>query len=149
MSSKPSIRRKPIALSQKANILAEVRAGKLSKTEIARKFGIAKSTLSGIVKGEARVTAALSDGEFAPKRKKMRTAAHKGVEDALFAWIQRVQSANLPVRSAVLKAKAEEVARRMNVEFSCGDGWLDRFRKRHGLVSLELPIDTTWVHLGM
>ncbi|KAH8032577.1 hypothetical protein HPB51_026030 [Rhipicephalus microplus] len=85
MASEPTIQRKLIELSRKAEILSEVRAGKLTKTEIARKFGIAKSTLTGIVKDSVRVTAALSDGDFAPKRKKMRTAAHKGLEDVLLA----------------------------------------------------------------
>nr|XP_037286028.1 tigger transposable element-derived protein 4-like [Rhipicephalus microplus] len=89
---------------------------------------------TGIVKKSARVTVALSDGDFAPKRKKMRTAAHKGLEDVLLAWIQRARSVNLPVNGVVLKAKAEEIALRMNIEFAYSDGWLDRFRKRHGLV---------------
>lgn len=43
-----------------------MRAGKLLKTEIAHKFGMARSTLSGIVKDEARVTAALNGGELVP-----------------------------------------------------------------------------------
>ncbi|XP_037555333.1 tigger transposable element-derived protein 4 [Dermacentor silvarum] len=134
MSARASVQRKPITLAKKAEILSDVKAGKASKTEIARKYGIAKSTLAGIIKNEARVTAAFNDGEFAPKRKKMRTAANKGLEDVLLAWIQRARSANLPVNGVVLKAKAEEVALRMNLKFSCSDGWLDRFRKRHGLV---------------
>ncbi|KAH7966389.1 hypothetical protein HPB49_015915 [Dermacentor silvarum] len=142
MSARASVQRKPITLAKKAEILSDVKAGKASKAEIARKYGIAKSTLAGIIKNEARVTAAFNDGEFAPKRKKMRTAANKGLEDVLLAWIQRARSANLPVNGVVLKAKGEEVALRMNLKFSCSDGWLDRFRKRHGLVfrSIVVPV---------
>ncbi|KAH7997483.1 hypothetical protein HPB51_026406 [Rhipicephalus microplus] len=106
MASKPAVQRKPIELSRKAEILSEVRAGKLTNIEIARKFGIAKSTLTGLVKDSARVTAALSDGDFAPKRKKMRTAAHKGLEDVLLAWIQRARSMNLPVNGCSSEGKS-------------------------------------------
>nr|XP_037285031.1 tigger transposable element-derived protein 4-like [Rhipicephalus microplus] len=56
------------------------------------------------------------------------------MENVLLAWIQPARSVNLPVNGVVLKAKAEEIALRMNIEFACSDGWLDRFRKRHGLV---------------
>ncbi|XP_037508922.1 tigger transposable element-derived protein 4-like [Rhipicephalus sanguineus] len=134
MASKPTAQRKPIELSRKAEILSEVRAGKLTITEIARKFRIAKSTLTGIIKDGARVTAALNDGDFTSKRKKMRTAAHKSLEDVHLAWIQCARSANLPVNGIVLKAKVEEIALKMDIEFACSDGWLDRFRKRHELV---------------
>ncbi|KAH8025962.1 hypothetical protein HPB51_014295 [Rhipicephalus microplus] len=136
MACKPTVQRKPIELSSEAEILSEVRACKLTKTEIACKFGIAKSTLMGIVKDCAQVTAALSDGGFAPKRKKMRTAAHKDLEDVLLAWIQRARSVNLPVNGVVLKAKEEEIALRMNIEFACSDEWLDRFRKTRTCVPI-------------
>ncbi|XP_064461630.1 tigger transposable element-derived protein 4-like [Ornithodoros turicata] len=124
-----------LSLAKKVEILQEVEDGKLLKTEIARKFGIAKSTVCGIVKNRQKIMDAFSGSEFAPKRKRMRTAAHKDLEDVLLAWIRQARSSNLPVSGVVLRAKAEEIALRLHVEgFSCSDGWLDRFRKRHGLV---------------
>ncbi|XP_064488392.1 tigger transposable element-derived protein 4-like [Ornithodoros turicata] len=123
-----------IPLETKVAILSEVNSGKLSKTEIAKKFGIPKSTLSGIVKDKTRILESFNNGGFGPKRKRMRTAAHRDLEDVLVTWIQRARSANLPVNGPVLRAKGEEIATRLDIEFSCSDGWMDRFRKRHGLV---------------
>ncbi|KAH6939316.1 hypothetical protein HPB50_016942 [Hyalomma asiaticum] len=100
---------------------------------------------TGIVKNSVRVNAALSNGDFAPKRKRMRTAAQKGLEDVLLAWVQCAGSANLPVNGVVLKAKAEEIALRMDVEFACSDGWLDRFQKRHGLVFRSIVVDPDYI----
>ncbi|XP_065289801.1 tigger transposable element-derived protein 4-like [Dermacentor albipictus] len=133
MASRPIARKKPLELLEKIEVLNEVCTSWLSKTEIARKFGIAKSTVSGIVRDEAQITTALQDGEFVPKRKRMRTAMHKDLEDILLAWVKQARGANLPVNGVVLKAKSEEIALRLNVEFACSDGWLDRFRERHGL----------------
>ncbi|XP_064475752.1 tigger transposable element-derived protein 4-like [Ornithodoros turicata] len=121
-------------LEKKVEILSEINAGKLSKTAIAKKFGIAKSTLSGILKDTSRILETFNSGEFGPKLKRMRTAAHKDVEDVLVAWIQRARSANLPVNGVVVRAKAEEIASCLNIDFSCSDGWLNRFRRRHGLI---------------
>ncbi|XP_064461904.1 tigger transposable element-derived protein 4-like [Ornithodoros turicata] len=124
-----------LSLTKKVAILQEVEDAMLLKTEIAKKFGIAKSTVCGMVKNRQKIMDAFSGSEFAPKRKRMQTAAHKDLEDVLLAWIRQARSSNLPPSVVVLRAKAEEIALRLHVEgFSCSDGWLDRFRKRHGLV---------------
>lgn len=34
----------------------------------------------------------------------------------------------------VLSAKGEEISQRSNIDFSCSNGWLHRFQKRHELV---------------
>ncbi|KAM7312004.1 hypothetical protein ISCGN_008909 [Ixodes scapularis] len=125
---------KSLPLARKVEILEEVKAAKLSKAANPRKFGIAKSTLSGIVKDEKKILDAYNDGDFAPKRKRMRTAAHGNLEAVLIAWIRRARSDYLPVNGTVLRAKAEGILQRLNIDFSCSDGWLDRFRKRHELV---------------
>lgn len=89
MSSKPGIQRKPITLSQKADILAEVRVGKLLKTKIAHKVVIAK-----------KYTARHCDrwgtgyghfGKLVPKWKRMQTVEHNGMEGVPFAWIERAR----------------------------------------------------------
>ncbi|KAM7312005.1 tigger transposable element-derived protein 4 [Ixodes scapularis] len=125
---------KSLPLARKVEILEEVKAAKLSKAANARKFGIAKSTLSGIVKDEKKRLDAYNDGDFAPKRKRMRTVAHGNLEAVLIAWIRRARSDYLPVNGTVLRAKAEGILQRLNIDCSCSDGWLDRFRKRHELV---------------
>ncbi|XP_064478259.1 tigger transposable element-derived protein 4-like [Ornithodoros turicata] len=134
-----------VQLKKKVEILLEIYAGKLPKPAFVMKFGISKSTSSGILKDSSCVLETFNSGEFGPKRKRMRTAAHKDLEDVPVAWIQRARSANLPVNSVVVRTKAEEMALRFNIYFSCSDEWLDRFRRRHELIFRAIVVEAATV----
>ena len=60
----------------------------------------------------------------------MRKAVFSDVEDALFLWLKEARSKGAPVSGPLLKVKANKLAQDMGLEFSCTDGWLNRFKKR-------------------
>lgn len=105
----------------------------MSKTDIVRKFGIAKHMLLGIVKdskghgthSETQTEDIFNGGDLTPKQRRIHTAAYKGWEAVLLAWIQQARSTNLPMNRVVLHAKT---LLRLNILFSCSDGWLDPFQ---------------------
>jgi centromere protein B len=56
------------------------------------------------------------------------------MEKILIEWFEGMRSANLPINGVLLKEKAIRVATRLRIENCKGsNGWLDRFKKRHGL----------------
>ena len=61
------------------------------KGRIAKKFGIANSTLSSIIKDRQKIIAAFDQAAFEPERKQMRTVAYKDVEDALLMWFKSIR----------------------------------------------------------
>jgi hypothetical protein len=51
----------------------------------------------------------------------------------LLEWFRQKRALNIPIQGPVLRQKAEEIALKLNTEFTPSNGWLDRFRKRAGL----------------
>jgi hypothetical protein len=58
-------------------------------------------------------------------------------------------SANLPINGVLLKEKAIRVATRLRIEnFKGSNGWLDRFKKRHGLEYKSVFVESASVDEG-
>ncbi|GBM33473.1 Tigger transposable element-derived protein 4 [Araneus ventricosus] len=138
MAEKSGRKQTAISLKTKMELLRAVDEKRRSKTEICKKFGIANSTLSTIIKNRDHITAMFERNMFEPERKRMRTAKHEDLETALLVWIKQARSDNAPVSGPVLLERADEIAKQMGIEFSANPGWLERFKKRNGIVLKNL-----------
>lgn len=67
-SAKPSAAQQPLSLTTKAEILADVRAGKLSKAEIVYKYHIRWAVLYEVIKGASEIDAELERLGLAPEK---------------------------------------------------------------------------------
>ncbi|KAH8040253.1 hypothetical protein HPB51_009801 [Rhipicephalus microplus] len=120
-----------LPLKEKLAAIQEVDAG-VKKTEVALKYGITKSTLTTILKAKDKLQNNAS--RFAPDRKRLREAAYPDLENAVLLRLKRARSSNLPINGPILREKAEELSLRLGIEdFKCSDGWISRFKERHGL----------------
>ncbi|KAH8026955.1 hypothetical protein HPB51_000441 [Rhipicephalus microplus] len=120
-----------LPLKEKLAAIQEVDAG-VKKTEVALKYGITKSTLTTILKAKDKLQNNAS--RFAPDWKRLREAAYPDLENAVLLWLKRARSSNLPINGPILREKAEELSLRLGIEdFKCSDGWISRFKERHGL----------------
>ncbi|KAH8035597.1 hypothetical protein HPB51_007832 [Rhipicephalus microplus] len=120
-----------LPLKEKLAAIQEVDAG-VKKTEVALKYGLTKSTLTTILKAKDKLQNNAS--RFAPDRKRLREAAYPDLENAVLLWLKRARSSNLPINGPILREKAEELFLRLGIEdFKCSDGWISRFKERHGL----------------
>ncbi|GFQ98890.1 KICSTOR complex protein C12orf66 homolog [Trichonephila clavata] len=88
----------------------------------------------------------------------MRTAKHEGLEAALLAWFKQARSENALISGPEMLERSNELAKQMGITFSANPGWLERFKKRNGIVfknvcgaaSLILPTMTAdWFHSGL
>uniref|UniRef100_A0A1X7UZJ6 HTH CENPB-type domain-containing protein n=1 Tax=Amphimedon queenslandica TaxID=400682 RepID=A0A1X7UZJ6_AMPQE len=68
------------------------------------------------------------------------------VEEKILEWLLTRRDNHLPVGSAILRAKACKLIKPHNPSFLASNGWLDKFRLRHGLslrckttISQKLP----------
>lgn len=121
-------------LAKKIDIINNFTSGAFTKTALATKYGIPKSTLTRIIHDKDKLRDAFSNSRFAPQRKRLRLANHEEMEKCLVIWIRRARSQNLPLSGPLIRAKAE-FALRLGIEnFSCSEGWLSRFKERSGLV---------------
>ncbi|XP_037572329.1 tigger transposable element-derived protein 4 [Dermacentor silvarum] len=122
-------------LATKVKILKALKDG-ASREQVMRQFDVKRSTLSTYVKNEAQIMEAFQGEKVHAGRKRLRTAAHPQLEEALLQWIAAARDSKLPLSGPLICAQAERYALRMNIidSFKVSEGWLAHFKDRHGLV---------------
>ena len=75
-----------------------------------------------------------SDNEGSPSRKRHRSGLNADMEQCLYLWFANARSRNVPVTDEILKKKAKHFGDETGVtDFKCSNGWLQRFKARHGI----------------
>jgi centromere protein B len=62
-------------------------------------------------------------------------------------WFKQTAAVGVPIDGTIIRAKAVEIADRLNVEFNPSNGWIDRFRRRTGLVLRTINGESQSVNL--
>ncbi|KAH7959531.1 hypothetical protein HPB49_011645 [Dermacentor silvarum] len=93
-------------LATKVKILKALKDG-ASREEVMRQFDVKRSTLSTYVKNEAQIMEAFEGEKFHAGRKRLRTAAHPQLEEALLQWIAATRDSKLPLSGPLICAQAE------------------------------------------
>jgi hypothetical protein len=65
----------------------------------------------------------------------------------LLTQFKETAAVGVPIDGTIIHAKAVEIADRLNVEFNPFNGWIDRFRKRTGLVLRTISGESQSVNL--
>uniref|UniRef100_H3AAG5 HTH CENPB-type domain-containing protein n=1 Tax=Latimeria chalumnae TaxID=7897 RepID=H3AAG5_LATCH len=114
--------------------LQEVAKAQKTKSKIAKDLDIPSNTLSTWIKNGDGIKLAYENQIFGLVRKRMRTAKHPDVEEALFLWFKNARAQDVPVSGPILQIKAEKLATGLgHTDFKCSNGWLDRFKERHSI----------------
>lgn len=130
MSGK-GIKRKALSVDEKIKILKDVdENSNLSRVQLAKKLKLPVSTLNGIV---AKRNVILNSSGPCQKNKKLKKGKYEDIEKKLVMWFKQFRSANIPINGTILKEKADEIAKTLNIEFTPSNGWIDRLKKRAGL----------------
>jgi hypothetical protein len=66
---------------------------------------------------------------FSQVEKKLKTSKYGNTEPVLLEWFGLKQILNIPIKGLVLRHRAQEIALKVNIEFTPPNGWLDRFKK--------------------
>ncbi|XP_023237227.1 tigger transposable element-derived protein 4-like [Centruroides sculpturatus] len=129
-----------LTLKEKYELVSEFECNKTSQAEFAKQKNLPRTTLVGILKKKEEIKKLFLGSSSRMSRKRQRKSLYKDVEDALVRWLKQTRSSNLPVSGPILKQKAMEIAGVLGVEtnFSASDGWLERFKGRHGVTFKKL-----------
>ena len=121
-----------LTLERKVELLEEIDKGERSKRQIAEEFGIAPSTLSGIIVNRERIMEAHNSKSFGPGRKKFRRSTFQDVEDELLKWVEESDKQNMQIKSVHLLEKAKDIAKEKGFDNFVGSHWwIDRFKARN------------------
>ncbi|XP_050294297.1 jerky protein homolog-like [Anthonomus grandis grandis] len=129
-----------VTLAEKCKILDFLdKVGSIRR--VAEKFNVPKSTVSDIKKNKTKIRRFVSESfSGAGKRQVIRKGEHPEVEAALYKWFLQQRSAHVPVSSDILRTKAKQFYERITgkSDFLASSGWLDKFKKRHGIRFLKV-----------
>ena len=118
------------SIIEKYKILKEVDGGN-SSASIARKYNIAKQTLSNWQKNKKLIYEAVDSNSSTAKRQRFRGSPFENIDEACYKWLVNARSQSIPISAIVLKTKALYFAKEFGCnDFSASDGWLDRWKKR-------------------
>jgi hypothetical protein len=85
------------------------------------------------MKNEEAILSALENN--LTTNKKMRNCDFGSADQALLEWFKVQRNAGFPINGPILKVQAEKFANQLgNENFTCNNGWLDRFKNRHNIV---------------
>ena len=137
---------KPVHLSvaQKLELIRKLESGK-SVAEVCEEYGVKKQTVSDIRKakeklqGYATKFSVSGSAQGDPGRKHMKSAKSVDLDAAVYKWYCQERACGVEVRGVELASSATKLARQLGLpEFHGSDGWLWRFRKRHGIRNLAV-----------
>lgn len=139
-----SVKKNSISLKRKLEILQEIDCG-TSYSKIAENFNIPKGSIHGILKNRLKY----ESSSAASTSKRLKKGKFPEVEDALLEWLKFQRSKLTPISGPILREKAAQLAKLLNVnDFKISDGWLEGFKKRHGIVFRSIAGEKTNVNEG-
>jgi hypothetical protein len=144
-------KRKCLSIREKVEIIRELRGEK--NVEVCKKFNLSPSTVSTLWKNKEAILSTLENN--LTTNKKMRKCELGNVDQALLEWFKVQRNAGFPINGPILKVQAEKFAKQLGHEnFTCNNGWLDRFKNLHNTVcakvsgealSVDSKTATEWV----
>jgi len=73
------------------------------------------------------------------KRQRLKEGKFNDIEIILVKWFHQARASSIPCDGPVLKEKALQIAKQLNVQqFTASNGWLDRFKVRHGVIYWQI-----------
>ncbi|CAF0988202.1 unnamed protein product [Brachionus calyciflorus] len=141
-SDKPKRLKNELSLDQKREIILYYHEHpKLTQLNLSiffsEKFGkrIARQTVSDILAAECKLFQ--NENIKGPDTKRITNARFPLIEECLTLWLSDVRAHGVNVNDDIIREKAKIFGSRLGygLEFKYSNGWLEKFKKRHGLAS--------------
>nr|XP_039266303.1 tigger transposable element-derived protein 4-like [Styela clava] len=131
-------KRTDFTLKEKEEIIdsakKEPNQSKLAR-EMSKEWGIEvkRTPVMGIISRKDAIEAVIKAG-VPSKCMKLEPSHHSKLDDGVLMWLKQAKGQNLPVSGDLIKEKALKLADLMLIpNFMASNGWLDNFKKRHGI----------------
>lgn len=129
-------------LNQKVDILKKIDSG-VNKNRLAIDYGVNKSSITRIEQKRREILEATSNTFEKAKRKTLHKPNHLELEKKLYDWFLNQRARNCTVSGPMLQCRAKVEYLKLYPEkdpnsFTASAGWLDKFKKRHGIRYLKV-----------
>ncbi|KAJ6557384.1 centromere binding protein B [Mycena vulgaris] len=122
-----NVDRKDICLYHKENPTAR-------QEDIARIYGVERSTISKILKNKTKWLNVPADENL--RIAKHRPSKFPEIEEDMVKWLLECRDTNTVLSDSMIRNKAKEVARDLGIpeeRFKASSGWIENFKHRHGV----------------
>lgn len=141
-----SRKRTVLTVEKKLEILAKLDKGE-SNASLALLYGVGKATITGIKKNRGALTtfaSTMDSADGVKKRKVMKNAKDKELDDAVSTWFIQRRSLGEPISGPLLCEKSLELNKKLggSEDFKASAGWLHNFKLRHGIRELQIHGET-------
>ena len=124
--------RTDLTLSKRLEIVKFMEKERPSQTEAAKRFSCSQSTISKIVKKKEAILEEAGEHKSSTRKRK-RAGKDDEIDAALYTWFVDARARDAPITSAILEEKANYFASMLKKEFKTTNGWLCRWKSRHGI----------------
>lgn len=129
-----------LTLTEKSKILNRLDEGVCPK-RLALDYKVNKSTISRILKNKNRILEDFAKTFRGPgNRKYLKQSGNPAMEEKLQHWFLKQRERNVPINGKILQEKAKTLHQEINPQknFCASEGWLSKFKKRHGIRILSI-----------
>lgn len=125
--------RKAISFELKLQVIECLENGQ-KPVDVCQKLGLAGSTVRGIWSSKEKIKSMYSSYDNNKDFKRMMTTKHKDLDQVLLKWFKEQHSYNILISGHIMLAKAQQLAKVMNVDYECSSGRIDQFNKCHNII---------------
>lgn len=130
-------KRAVLTISEKISLLKKLDAG-TSVSKLCEMYGVGSSTVYDLKKQKTKLREfyASSDTQKGMEvRKTMRHGKSEDLEKALMQWFRQRRNGGMKISGELVIAQAKLFHEELKLEHECNysEGWLHKFKKRHGL----------------
>ncbi|KAJ8957831.1 hypothetical protein NQ318_001827 [Aromia moschata] len=129
-----------LRIEQKAAILDKLKRG-ISGRKLAHEFGVGTSAISDIKRNSAKIERFLKKCYVGPgSRKTLKKAEYPEMEAELYSWFVKQRDNHVRMSYEILAEKGRQLFQKHygRDTFVASRGWIENFKKRHGLRHLKI-----------
>ncbi|XP_006882444.1 PREDICTED: tigger transposable element-derived protein 6-like [Elephantulus edwardii] len=124
-----------LSLQEKFDVVKMITEEKKTVKEAVVKFKCGKTQIYTIMKEKEKIIEKYMSSTNV-NVKKERDGNYAEINRSVFEWFLQASARNIPISGPILQAKAKEMAKFLKVDgFSASNGWLQSFKKKHGITS--------------
>ena len=125
-----------LTLSEKIELIRKHEAN-VSYRTLADHYKISTGSISNIIKRKVEYMENYGQNENSNKKRNLRDEFNQQLDQKVYEWFVAQHSKNIPISGPLLQERARQIRQELGGlnadDFKASNGWLEKFRKRHGI----------------
>ncbi|XP_015354663.1 small integral membrane protein 8 isoform X1 [Marmota marmota marmota] len=136
-----------LSIAQKVKLLEKLDSG-ISVKQLTEEYGVGMTTIYDLKKQKDKLLKFYAESDE-PKLMKNRKTLHKAknedLDRVLKEWIRQRRNEHMPLNGMLIMKQAKIYHNELKIQGNCeySTGWLQKFKKRHGITFLKICGDKT------